>query len=397
VIVTADHGESLGEHGEKEHGIFLYDSTLRVPLIMAGPMIRPGGRVQQQVRHVDILPTIADWVHAPVPPGLDGTSLRPLVEGLTDAATPPSYAESLFGRLHFGWSDLRAVRDGQWKYVQAPAAELYDVRADPGEHTNLVDRRRNTAAQLERVLHEVNATSTSGPLASGAAVDSVTSERLKSLGYVSGRIGLDAPAGADPKTQIARYVDYVDQFTRGVDALQAGQQREAERVFERLVRDFPGSYEVHQYLGRTRAAGGRHDDALREFEIARRMSPASAVVAFDEAKSLAAKHDFASALARVSEGLSLEPGTFYGYVTKGQVLRAAGQRAEAQTAFEKALTLSPGLAIAEYELGALAEGAGDLATAASHYQRALTRDAAMVEARVALSRVERQPPARNGR
>jgi tetratricopeptide (TPR) repeat protein len=160
---------------------------------------------------------------------------------------------------------------------------------------------------------------------------------------------------------------------------------------------FPGSYEVHQYLGRTRAAGGRHDDALREFETARRLSPRSALVAFDAAKSLAAKRDFAAALARVTEGLTLEPDTFYGYVTKGQVLRAAGQRAEAQTAFEKALTLSPGLAIAEYELGALAEGAGDPAAAASHYQRALTSDTGMVEARAALRRVERQPPARSGR
>jgi choline-sulfatase len=397
VIVTADHGESLGEHGEMEHGIFLYDATLRVPLIMSGPMIRAGQRVQQQVRHVDILPTIADWVGAQVPPGLDGTSLKPLVEGHADVVTQPSYSESLFGQLHFGWSDLHAVRDGQWKFVQAPAAELYDVRADPGERSNLFDRRRDTAAKLSRIIRDANEASAKGPVASGTAADSVTAQRLKSLGYVSGRIELGAAAGADPKTQIAGYVDYVQQFTRGVDALQAGRQREAERVFERLVRMFPESYEVHQYLGRTRAADGRHDDALREFERARRLSPGSALVAFDEAKSLAAKRDFAAALTRVTEGLTLEPDTFYGYVTKGQVLRAAGQRAEAQAAFEKALTLSPGLAIAEYELGALAEVAGDPAAAASHYQRALTSDAGMVEARAALSRVERQPAARSGR
>ena len=397
VIVTADHGESLGEHGEMEHGILLYDATLHVPLIMAGPMIRAGQRVQQQVRHVDILPTVADWVRVQVPPGLDGTSLKPLIEGRTDVLTQPSYSESLFGQLHFGWSDLHAVRDGQWKFVQAPAAELYDVRADPAERSNLFDGRRDTAAKLERIIHDVNVASAKDRVASGTAVDSVTTERLKSLGYVSGRVELGPAAGADPKTQIARYVDYVEQFTRGVDALQAGQEHEAERVFERLVRMFPGSYEVHQYLGRTRAARGAHDDALREFEAARRLSPGSALVAFDAAKSLAAKRDFATALARVTEGLTLEPDTFYGYVTKGQVLRAAGQRPEAQAAFEKALALSPGLAIAEYELGALAEGAGDAAAAAAHYQRALASDAGMVESRAALSRVERQLPARSGR
>jgi Flp pilus assembly protein TadD len=223
-------------------------------------------------------------------------------------------------------------------------------------------------------------------------VDSVTAERLKSLGYVSGRVELGAAAGADPKTQIAGYVDYVQQFTRGVDALQAGQQREAERVFERLVRVFPGSYEVHQYLGRTRAAGGRHDDALREFETARRLSPGSALVAFDAAKSLAAKRDFAAALARVTEGLTLEPDTFYGYVTKGQVLRAAGQRPEAQAAFEKALPSAPASPSPSTSSAPWPKGAGDPAAAASHYQRALTSDAGMVEARAALSRVERQRP-----
>ena len=93
----------------------------------------------------------------PLPSGLDGISLRPLIEGQSPVATPPSYSESLFGRLHFGWSDLRAVRSGQWKFVEAPASELYDVRADPAERTNLLDRKRNTAATLARLLQELAA------------------------------------------------------------------------------------------------------------------------------------------------------------------------------------------------------------------------------------------------
>ena len=170
------------------------------------------------------------------------------------------------------------MRDGQWKFVQAPAAELYDVRADQANARtcSIADATRHQAGKNHS---DVNGASANDRLASRTAIDSVTTERLKSLGYVSVRIELDAAAGADPKTQIARYVDYVQQFTRGVDALQAGQQREAELVFERLVRMFPDSYEVHQYIGRTRAARGAHDDALREFETARRLSPGSALVA----------------------------------------------------------------------------------------------------------------------
>ncbi len=389
VIATADHGESLGEHGELEHGIFVYDATLHVPLIMAGPMIRSGQRVLQQVRHVDILPTVLDWAQVPLPSGLDGISLRPLIEGQAAVATPPSYSESLFGRLHFGWSDLRAVRSGQWKFVEAPASELYDVRADPAERTNLLDRKRNTAATLARVLQELAGRSAKDDTGPGVAVDSVTAERLKTLGYVSGRVELGAMAGADPKTQIARYVDYVEQFTHGVDALQAGQQRESERVFQRLVRQFPASYEVHQYLGRALAARGAHDQALRAFETAHQLSPRTALVDYDAAKSLAAQREFGAALARVTQGLTLEPETFYGYITKGQVLRAAGRRVDAAAAFQKALALSPGLAVAEYELGALAEDSGDWSGAASHYQRALADNAGMIEARAALTRVEK--------
>ena len=231
VIVTADHGESLGEHGEPEHGIFLYDATLRVPLIMAGPMIRSGDACSQQVRHVDILPTVLDWAHVPPPSGLDGISLKPLLEGRSPtAATPPSYSESLFGRLHFGWSDLRAVRDGEWKYVEAPVPELYDVRADPAERTNLLGRHaqhgRNAGEDRSRSSPAPHRMPRNQPASRRLRS---TAERLKTLGYVSGRVELGARAGADPKTQIARYVGYVAQFTDGVDALQAGQQRDAER------------------------------------------------------------------------------------------------------------------------------------------------------------------------
>jgi arylsulfatase A-like enzyme/Flp pilus assembly protein TadD len=397
IIVTADHGESLGEHGEQEHGIFVYDATLRVPLVMAGPMVRPGQRMPRQVRHVDILPTVLDVAHITLPDQLDGTSLKPFLEGQTYATTRPSYAESMFGRLHFGWSELRAIRDGKWKYIEAPDAELYDVTTDPAERTNVLGTRRNTAATLSKTLARL-AGPPSPSDASTAGVESATAERLRTLGYLSGRVELGAGSvGADPKTQIARYVTYVSQFTEAVDTLHAGRVREAERLFERLVRLFPASYEVHQYLGRTRAARGAHDEALQFFETARRLSPRTAIIEYDAAKSLAAKHDFPAALALVKRGQALEPDTFYGYVAEGQIRRAAGQPTEAAAAFNKALALSPGLAIAEYELGALAEHAGDRSSAVNHYQRALASEAGMTEAREALMRLERQQSGKGGR
>ncbi len=349
VVVTADHGESLGEHGEPEHGIFLYDATLRVPLVIAGPGVRPGNRVRQQVRHVDIVPTVLDLAHMPPPGRLNGISLRSLVEGQTRASTPASYAESAFGQLHFGWSELHAIRDGNWKYIDAPAAELYDVRVDPAERSNLLGTTRKTASALSKALAAL--VSPSGPDAppAGARVDTATAERLRTLGYLSGRVELGAAStGADPKAHIAEYVAYVSQFTEGLDALQAGHTRDAERTFERLVRSFPASFEVHEYLGRAQAARGAHDEALRSFETARRLSPRTAMIDFDVARSLAALRRFSEAVARVEHGLTLEPDTFYGFVTAGQIHRTAGRRGDAIAAFQKALALSPGLAIAEY-------------------------------------------------
>ena len=129
VIVTADHGEALGEHGEPDHGFFLYDSTLHVPLIVAGSGVRAGRVVAEQVRSIDIVPTIADLVGLP-PERADGESLVPVMQGRARKDVPVSFAESWYPLLHFGWSELRAARVGEWKYIAAPKPELYDLRTD---------------------------------------------------------------------------------------------------------------------------------------------------------------------------------------------------------------------------------------------------------------------------
>ena len=180
--------------------------------------------------------------------------------------------------------------------MKAPDPELYDVRADPGERANILPRRRETAGALSKALATLAGPASADEAGATSQVGSVEAERLRSLGYVSGKVELGAAAGAVPKTQIAAYEDYVARFTEGVDALQAGRQPEAERIFKALVRRFPASYEVHQYLGRSLAARGAHDEAIRAFDVARRLSPQTALVEYDVAKSLAAKGQFDAAL-----------------------------------------------------------------------------------------------------
>jgi choline-sulfatase len=417
IIATADHGESLGEHAELEHGILLYDATLHVPLIMRGPGVPAGIVVRQQVRHVDVLPTALALLGVKAPSPIDGVSLLRLfavppastasksrVEAVPAPPDPTlSYAESRFGELHFGWSPIRSARDGTWKYIDAPKPELYQLIGDPREQDNRHDVRADTAAALARALGGLVRQGDDASRAStGAGADAA--ERLRSLGYVSGRVALDSKAGPggtgqagqaggeDPKDEISRYEQYVVGFNHALALLEDGRSREAETKFRALARDFPRAFEAHQYLARTLAARRSFPEAIAEFDLTMRLGPREPAVYFDAARALADAAQFNRAFDLVAEGRHLEPASFYGALTEGLIARAAGQAARAERAFAEAIRVNPDLAVAHLELGRLAEARGDRATARTEYRLALDGDSTIAEARQALVRVG--PPGR---
>ena len=176
VIVAADHGESLGEHGERDHGIFVYDSVIRVPLIIRAPGFSPG-RIGQLVRLTDIMPTVLNMLGLPAQQ-TDGVSLVDLMSGRRRHLDLDGYFESMYPQ-RFGWSPLRALSDGRFKVIDAPRPELYDLDRDPFEEHNLYDERRDLAAALHGRLRALRSErSTPAP-----APDDLR-ERLASLGYV---------------------------------------------------------------------------------------------------------------------------------------------------------------------------------------------------------------------
>ena len=195
VIVTADHGESLGEHREMDHGIFLYESVLRVPLIVRAPGVAPR-RVADLVRLTDVMPTVLDLLRLPLP-ALDGTSLVDVMRG-HGGPELEAYAESLYPERH-GWAPLFSLRSDRFKFIDAPRPELYDLRLDPFEERNIVGQRQSLVAALQARLR----TRVQGE-PSTAAKDRVDDElraRLAALGYVAGRAP-EARTGAflpDPK------------------------------------------------------------------------------------------------------------------------------------------------------------------------------------------------------
>src|SRR3989449_3010226 len=146
IAVLSDHGESLGEHGEFTHGVFLYDSTLRIAFLMVGPGIPAGLRIKQQVRTIDFLPTVLELMGGKAPAACQGSSLAPAFSG-KDVSTEFSYAETLFPKMNMGWAELRSIRTNRWKYIRAPKPELYDLVQDPNETTNVI---RSHAPEVQK-------------------------------------------------------------------------------------------------------------------------------------------------------------------------------------------------------------------------------------------------------
>ena len=190
VVVAGDHGESRGEHGERDHGVFLYQSVLRVPVIVQAPGIPPR-RIADVVRLTDIMPTVLDLLGMPVPPS-DGATLAGVLHGRGRSAEREVYAESLYPR-HLGWSPLCALRSGRYKLIDAPRPELYDLEADPFEARNIYQQRRGVARAMTDRLVRMRAVEGAESSVREAAVSPELRRRLGALGYASGTPGASAP------------------------------------------------------------------------------------------------------------------------------------------------------------------------------------------------------------
>lgn len=183
VVVAGDHGESLGDHGERDHGVFVYESVLRVPLILSAPHVAPG-RIDDVVRLVDVMPTVLDLLGLPRP-RTDGVSLADAIHGRPGRLDLEAYSESLYPR-RFGWSPLRSLRAGRFKLIEAPRPELYDLERDPFEERNIYEERRSLAGTLQERLAALER---GGPVTGRGNGEhripgEELQERLASLGYV---------------------------------------------------------------------------------------------------------------------------------------------------------------------------------------------------------------------
>jgi hypothetical protein len=239
VIFLSDHGESLGEHGEASHGYFIYESTLHVPLIVHWPDRAPlPARVEQAVALLDVAPTILDYLHLPAPASFAGRSLL-------DRTPRPVVAESTHAFDAFGWSPLRSIRIGEYKYIEAPRPELYDLAADPREQTNMAARDPARAQSMKTALAQIVA---AHPPHRTARANNLTPEQrrqLGSLGYVAPGPKTAAPTRADPKDRLPEF----QRYEASQVALYSGRSAEAARLLRTILAQDPGNMLARRDLG----------------------------------------------------------------------------------------------------------------------------------------------------
>jgi arylsulfatase A-like enzyme/Tfp pilus assembly protein PilF len=406
ILFLSDHGEGLGDHGEDEHGVFLYRETIRVPLLVKLPGSRRAAeRVRAPVGLIDVFPTVAEQVGAKVPGDRPGLPLSRPGTPATSAARR-IYSETVYPRLQLGWSDLAALTDDRWSYIEAPRPEIYDLAGDPGEKHDL-------AASLPPALRAMRAEllTLRKPAAAAEKPPSGELEKLGSLGYIR----VDARSASaknlpDPKDRIAE----LRRYKRLFDVFYAHRDAEAIALSREMLSENPQILSVWRILatsldrqGRSaeaaaalRSALSRHDltgsneDLEQTVEqlstlLARADDPAVAEKALSDLRARGVdaepvRRELAGLLhrrGRLAEALALlpdaarsrDPATLDVY---GALLAESGRFEEARAAFRRALEIEPGRADVLLHLGMLSLREKDPAAARDWFTKSLEAEPA---------------------
>jgi choline-sulfatase len=342
IVVVGDHGEGLGEHHENTHGIFLYDSTTHVPLIVKMPGgSDPGKMVDAQVRTTDILPTVAEVLRIPPPSPLDGESLTPLFEG-TESTERSALGETDYP-LRFGWAPLRSVRARGFKFIEAPRPELYDLHADPGELANHYQPANPTVQRFRAMLADAKA-KTSPPSSADAASSTApgATDQLKALGY-QGRAdaATSTAAGSVPLPDPKDKIEEQNLLHAAMMASDDNRTDEARGALEKVLQLDPKSPTALRQLGELELKAGEYKKAAEHLKQARDVHPEDATAAFYEGQARQKIGDLAGARDALEASLKLTPGQFPARLLLGQVYLGLKDPKNAADQFEAALLSQP--------------------------------------------------------
>lgn len=387
VIAIGDHGEGLGEHGEMEHGVLVYESTLRVPWILKLPGGPAGVRVEAPISQVDLAPTIAEIINigseTPGFEGFEGRSLLPLVRGDEWPADRLLFAEAELPFFTYGWSRLRTVRQSSLKYIEAPVEELYDLRKDPSETGNLAADRR---VEAQRLALEIEAwLARGGAPSSVAPIDTETAEQLRALGYLAGDPNRPEGQGhGNPVELIAVH----QELQASHDLMDAGQFAEAvDRARDTLTRD-PDNLAGLRLLSRGLAELGRLDEAAKVAETAVSVAPWSAQALQVEADIEHRRGHFERALELIDRCLELDARSLEARLDRCRYLAATGRSDEAIGEIEPLIREFPDDPWVALRYAQIVEfPARDYDNATARLRKVLARDPFFVEAWLLLGKL----------
>ncbi len=366
IVAAADHGEAFGEHGEIGHSIFVYDTTLRVPLIVAGPGVSAGRTIDGRVSLIDVAPTV---VHQLGLTRFDADGID-LSSALTGSPVPDRdlYAETFAPLLDFGWSPLHVVRSRRWKYIEAPRPELYDINRDPNEDHDLSQTERITAA----AFHDRVARQSTTTLQGSAAIDAEARARLQALGYSSGNPGPPQTNRADPKdkkVEAARLAEVTSGELTG---------KAHERALRAILATDPENPQANLRLGYVLLESNRCHDAIPRFQSAVAAHAPSADAHLGLAACEVSERRFDAAATTLRAADRMEPDNPVVSANLGIVLSDGGHPDDAIAPLQRALTIDPDLHQARFNLAiafARLGRRGEAATTAEELLRRLPPDA----------------------
>jgi len=383
VVLTSDHGEGLGQHGEATHTFFVYDTTQMVPLILWCPGHVPAGRVVPwQVRLIDIAPTLVSFARLEPTRQMQGRDLLPLVADPRKEVQLACYGDTLCPALSFGYAPLRFLRVDGWKYIHAPRPELYHVAADPNELSDLVAKEPARVQAMREELRSIIERSPPPPAGrvSHMAADPAEMEKLRALGYVGAGVSggreeqlaegseLDhfEPRGANPRD----HMESIELLCEGIGVLYGGNFVEAEGIFRKLLALEPDNPRVLRDLGDALTGQDRLEDALEAYQASMERAPDDDQTLGRVARLQAVRGEFAEAESLYRRVIGATPDQYGPHLGLAEVLSEQKRFEEAFIEYEAAAVLAPNVADVFLKWGMACQLAGRPKDAVDKLQRA---------------------------
>jgi arylsulfatase A-like enzyme/Tfp pilus assembly protein PilF len=352
IIVTGDHGESLGEHGEKTHGFFIYNATLHVPVIIHLPGSASIKTVSELVSLADLMPTVLQALKVEIPAEVQGHGLLPLMVPRKAGESRNLYAETFLPRLHFNWSELRAVETEKYQFIDAPKPELYDLSKDPGETQNLYADKKAVAEELRnRLTTLIGQYSAGQELAEKTGLDPALMERLKSLGYAGFSGGGSTTVGdrslPDPKDRIQTY----ELISDAIAESQHGEYQSSAEKLTVALKTEPNSAPIHYLLGLNYYRLHEFPEAVEELQRVLQLSPDYSLAVFQLGLAYAHSGDFNQAIQTLKHALELDGTNFSAAYNLGAAYLTKKMVPEAMAAFRQTIAIAPEYAAGHRALG----------------------------------------------